>query len=315
QNLVGEDRARLVISSDGMLARRPLLLGLVRAHLKQLDLEADEMPIVHGHFEAKDLGFAAVPGAADVGHAVLDDEGVPGIEAMLGDPPVALDALHLVGQGVLAAREIRIPVGERHVLRIVLQLVEVVARARRAGPLQQSLALHPRVAGEGRRLALANVDEDEAQVFLNRVAPDADAMGEGWSFKRLFDTLAGAVEYPAVVATANAVLLDEAGGKLGAPVCATEVHHVRGSALATIQGEVFVHQPNRYRPAWLELLRDIDGVPERAQVAAGQRVRSRVLEIFEIRLGVRALSVSGCCCRHLCLLLKTAYCRSHVWTK
>ena len=46
-----------------------------------------------------------------------------------------------------------------------------------------------------------------------------------------------------------------------------------------------------------ELLRDVNRVPERPQVAAHQRVRARVLEISEVRFGVFPLGGARCYCQ------------------
>jgi len=96
---------------------------------------------------------------------------------------------------------------ERHVLRVVLELVEVVAGPRRVGPLEESLPLHTRVAGQGRRIALTHVGEYEPQILLDRIARDPNPIGKGWLLERLVHALAAAVEHPTVIPAAQTVVL------------------------------------------------------------------------------------------------------------
>jgi len=68
---------------------------------------------------------------------------------------------------------------------------------------------------------------------------------------------------------------------------AAVVDQVGYARLSSIEGELLVHDGDRYCPAGLEVLGDVNRMPEGAQVASGQGARPRVLEIGVVSLGVQ----------------------------
>src|SRR6266478_553966 len=84
--------------------------------------------------------------------------------------------------------ELRFPMGERNMNRIVFQIVDVVA-----GPdvslRPERVFLEVRIAGQGRWLAFAEVDEDQLEVFLSGTTPNANFLSEGLLLCRLLDAL------------------------------------------------------------------------------------------------------------------------------
>ena len=63
---------------------------------------------------------------------------------------------------------------------------------------------------EWRRLAVAEITKDEAKIFLRRIGLDPDLAGKARLLGGLFDALAGAIELPAVIDAADAVVFDPA---------------------------------------------------------------------------------------------------------
>ena len=116
--------------------------------------------------------------------------------------------------------------GERNVNRIVFQIVDVVA-----GPdvslRPERVFLEIRIAGQRRRIAFAEVDEDQFEVFLSGTTANANLFGEGFFLGRLFDALSRAIELPTVKSAANTIALDPADRKLRLAVRAAKVDDVR----------------------------------------------------------------------------------------
>ena len=87
--------------------------------------------------------------------------------------------------------EFRFPMGERNVNRIVFQIVDVVARAD-ISFRPEIVFLEIRITRQRRRLAFAEIDEDQSEVFLSRTTANANLLGEGFFLRRLLDALSGA---------------------------------------------------------------------------------------------------------------------------
>ena len=141
--------------------------------------------------------------------------------------------------------------GERNVNRVVFQIVDVVARAH-IGFRPEIIFLEVGIARQRRRGAFAEVDEDQAEVFLGRAAADAHFLGEGFFLRRLFDALAGLIELPAVKAATNRVVFDPADGELRLAVRAAKVDDMRFAAVAAIERKLFAENLDRLGPARLK---------------------------------------------------------------
>ena len=199
-----------------------------------------------------------------------------------GYAPAALLGIHeravghaVVGAGVSAMDESR--VGQ---VGAVLGVVEEVAAALVAVPLEDAFeALEVRIAGQQRRLALAEISEHEAQVLLAGVRADLHLVGEGFRLGGLLDALPGVVVFPAVIEAAHGVALDPAGGKLCPAVGAARIEEVRAASGPAVQRVVDVHDPDRLRLARGKVGRVVHRLPEAPHVLAGQSARPRVLEV------------------------------------
>src|SRR5262245_8461240 len=96
---------------------------------------------------------------------------------------------------------------ERNMDWIVFQIVDVVARPD-ISFRPECVFLEIRVTRQWRRFALAEINENQFEVFLGRTTADANFFGEGFLFRRLLDALSGAVIFPTVKAAANTIVLN-----------------------------------------------------------------------------------------------------------
>ena len=164
--------------------------------------------------------------------------------------------------------------GEWNVNRVVFQIVDVVARAD-VGFRPEIIFLEVGIARQGRRVAFAEVDEDQAEVFLGRAAANANLLGEGFFLRRLLDALAGLIELPTVKAATNPVALDPADGELRLAVRAAKIDDMRLAAVAAIERKLFAENLDRLGPARQQILRAKNRMPEFSHITACQLYRDR----------------------------------------
>src|SRR5207247_358086 len=93
---------------------------------------------------------------------------------------------------------------------------------------------------------------------------------------------------PAVVEATEIVALDPTGGELRAPMRTAKRDEMGPSTLTSVQGELLTHYLDGLGPGGQQGVAAIDGLPEAAQIAAGQRAGSGVREIRPIVFAVRA---------------------------
>src|SRR5437899_823924 len=89
---------------------------------------------------------------------------------------------------------------------------------------QHAFFLEMRIAGKRWRLALAEIGKDQSQVFLRRIAADADLLGEGFFLSRLLHALPCTVVKPAVIHAADAVPFDPARRQLSSTMSTAKCH-------------------------------------------------------------------------------------------
>src|SRR5438552_4010779 len=120
----------------------------------------------------------------------------------------------------------------------VLHLIEVVAGLNvHPGP-QVARLLEELEAREGWLLVFSQIGEDETEIFVGRIAPDADLFTERIRLFGLFDAEPGGVVGPAVIEAAEVITFHPASGELRAAVRAAERHQMRNAGLAPVKGEV-----------------------------------------------------------------------------
>ncbi len=207
-----------------------------------------------------------------------DVGGARDVDAAAGALAFAPDAIGRLGHGdlgdlVQAIRLGRDAMDEMDVrfVEVVLDALEVVARHQVAVDRDVAVRLLDLgIAREGRRLAIAEIGEDEAHVLAQRIGRHLDLGGEGRALGRLLEALAGAVIEPAVIEAADAVALDPAVDERGLAMGTAVDQQMRRAALAAIEREIFAHHLYAHRASRGEIGRARDRMPEPAQIAPGQ---------------------------------------------
>jgi hypothetical protein len=78
--------------------------------------------------------------------------------------------------------------------RIVFDVVKKIARAN-VGLHPQALFLEIRITGQGRSIALAEINEYESEILFRGTTADPNLLGKGLLLRRLLDTLPGGVNF------------------------------------------------------------------------------------------------------------------------
>src|SRR5262249_42624694 len=107
---------------------------------------------------------------------------------------------------------------------------------------------------------------EEAGSFLDRMGFDRAALlgTRGWIDEivvGLLDAAAGLVHQPAVIAAADAGLLDHAEGKIRAPVRAVPVEQTEAASHVLVQDQVLAEEPHGLDRVAIELARAADRHP------------------------------------------------------
>ena len=205
-------------------------------------------------------------------------------QRLVADAPARLPGRDLdrVLLQVPRAEPAAVRVTEMRVVTRILQVVEEVAGARIAVDVEHDvIGFEGGKAGQLRRLPLAQIGEDQAQILAGRIAADLYLVAEGLGLGRLLHAPATAVILPAVIEAADVLALDPADMKRHGAVCAPGVDHVGGSALTAVQGEILAHDAQRRRLAGCKFVGMEDGLPELPQIPAGQRTRPDLFHVLE----------------------------------
>src|SRR6185312_2462809 len=119
--------------------------------------------------------------------------------------------------------------------------------------------------------ALAEIGEDEAEIFDDRIGGDAHLGGEGGLLRRLQRALAAALELPAMIEAADLLADDPAQRKLGLAMRAAILQQEGRAALAAIERVMLIEGEEAHRPPFLEIERAVDRLPEASEPASGER--------------------------------------------
>src|SRR5262249_41604144 len=146
------------------------------------------------HAELRDEDFTIRLAAEGHGNAPV---------AFLHLDPTAQDVANAVGSR--AVHETEMAMIER-----VIDILEVIAAAFVRVDLQQTVELRKfGIERKFRRLAFAQKGEYQAQIFSNRIALDANLVGETRFLRWLLDATAVTVVFPAMIETADRISLHE----------------------------------------------------------------------------------------------------------
>src|SRR5579872_1069810 len=98
-----------------------------------------------------------------------------------------------------------------------------------------------------RRRTVAQIGEDQAEIFAHRVGPQPDLAGEPRLFRRLLDALPVAVVLPAVIEAADGIAFDISGRQCRTAMAAIGIDQVRRSGLAAVERETLAQNLQRLR--------------------------------------------------------------------
>src|SRR5581483_3656542 len=251
--LTGEHSARQLVHRWRLAGPGALALlvrwGRLARHVHEVYVQAEVLLVVDGDAPRDGVG----PTGRAVGGRSLDVEDVG--HHVVGEPNAgrARRSAHKAVFGLLGGhdrnvdeamvRERRPSVHESDVGRVdaVLDAVEIIARPNVAARRSDPTRLEVRISRERRRLPCAEIRKDEAEILLDRVAPDPNALAEGVRLRRLLDAPPVRAVAPAMVEAPDVIALDPARRKLRSAVSATEGDAVGPPAFTTIQRDVLAH--------------------------------------------------------------------------
>ncbi len=180
------------------------------------------------------------------------------------------------------------------VQRGVLEREEVVRRHHVDCDIADPVLLHCFEAPQRPRLALTEIDEDQAEIFLGWIARDVEVRRGRHLLGRPLDTLALFIEHPAVIEATEASCASMYPTLICEPRCEQRNPIACATPSSTaIDGEILVEDLYRRRVADGGIFGAEARVPERAHVAPGERPRSGVDEIdlvaaTRFALGIRS---------------------------
>ncbi len=298
--LVGEDVGRDLVRGRRFSASAHLLLpqrreigGIDRRPGMEIDLQRLVRFIVDRHAPRdrdRPLLDARIgrgqPGRIDVRHHdVLRTDLVRAALAEMTEPVFGL--FRGDGGHVEIERIEGLHMGEGKMRRIarVLDVLIIVAEPRIGRGIEQPFILEFRKARPRRRFALAEINEDKADIFRSGIGPDLHLAREILVlFRRLIDAIPIAVRSPAVIEAADAVVDHDAHRKLRAAMRAAMRHGKRPAALPAIERELLAQDLERLRLADRDFVRHRDGVPEPPQILARQGSGARPCRGLDVEI-------------------------------
>ena len=163
--------------------------------------------------------------------------------------------------------------------RVVFKREEEVHRQHIDRHVAHALHFHRLETRQRRRFALAEIDEDQPEIFLRGIAANMGFRTLVIAVAGPFDAMAGLVILPAVEQAADFVALDVTNRQLRAAVRTPKVHGMGHAGLAPIEREIEAHDANRFGVSDLKVFGAVHGMPETAHIASGNGPRTGADEI------------------------------------
>src|SRR5262245_21720257 len=132
---------------------------------------------------------------------------------------------------------------------------------------------------ERRRLAVAEIGENEIEIFVRRIGLQGHLAGEPCFLGRLLDALAATVKFPAVIDAADRLILDPAEMQRRAAMRAAIGDDLRHPRLRAVDREVLAHDAQRPGAAHRQVAAAAHRMPELAHEKAARRSRPRGRDI------------------------------------
>src|SRR5262245_39250150 len=136
--------------------------------------------------------------------------------------------------------------GDVDLVHAVLEALQVVAgHVLRIPDLDEARRVPVWEMRERRRVALAEIGEDEIEIFARRIGLQRHLAGEPRFLGRLLDALAATVKFPAVIDAADRLVLDPAEMQRRTAMRAAIGDDLRRARLRTVDREVLAHDAQR----------------------------------------------------------------------
>ena len=189
----------------------------------------------------------------------------------------------------------RVDKGDVHLVHRILKTLQVVAGHGLDRPgLDQSVVRRDRVGREVGRLARPEIAEHEAHMLARRPRADPHLAGEARLLGGLFNALACAVEFPAVIDASDVVILDPAEMHLRTAMRAAVGNDLRPPGAAAVERVILAHDADGLGFARPQVVAARDGEPEPAEEFATGRAGSRARQVDAVaieRLFLGALQI------------------------
>ncbi len=189
----------------------------------------------------------------------------------------------------------RVDKGDVHLVHRILKTLQVVAGHGLDRPgLDQSVVRRDRVGREVGRLARPEIAEHEAHMLARRPRADPHLAGEARLRGGLFNALACAVEFPAVIDASDVVILDPAEMHLRTAMRAAVGNDLRPPGAAAVERVILAHDADGLGFARPQVVAARDGEPEPAEEFATGRAGSRARQVDAVaieRLFLGALQI------------------------
>jgi hypothetical protein len=213
-------------------------------HMLNIELKARVAFIIDGNApgEMVAIGFLETE---YVGHAVMEilDPSARG-RCRQHEPPFGFFLENRGNFPRPSEKKFRFLVSKRNVHRIVLDVVKKVTGAD-VGLYPQTILLEIGKTRQERSVALAEVDENQTQIFFGRTTADSNLFGKRFLLRRLLDTLSRSGEFPAVKTAADGVAFDPTARERRLAMRTAKIDDVRRAAFAAIESELLAHDPDR----------------------------------------------------------------------
>ena len=182
--------------------------------------------------------------------------------------PVAFAPVEIAGGFVT---EVPVQIFGVHEVRRILEQIEIAARPDLGGdPADvEIIVLEIGQARQLRGFALSQIDEDQAEILLHRIALDLHPVAERALLPGLRHTLSGRVVGPSVIGAFDVLAMDKPEHQLHTSMRASSADDVGGAGFAAIERQILAENADRLDLAGCKVGADKHRVPEAAKVAAG----------------------------------------------
>src|SRR5262245_40671053 len=170
--------------------------------------------------------------------------------------------------------------GDVDLVHAVLEALQVVAgHVLRIPGLDEARRVPVWEVRERRRVVVAEIGEDEIEIFARRIGLQRHLAGESRFLGRLLDALAATVKFPAVIDAADRLVIDPAEMQRGTAMRAAIGDDVWHACSCAVSREILAHNAQWLSAARRQVAAAADRMPELTHENAARRSRPRGRDI------------------------------------